>query len=153
MTCGGAGKPSPRGMPGAMIRLSAWWNRRYRPRTQRAQPWPVMAAMGRQPTTCCGALCKDVPSAWSPAPFARGSPQTLRPRAHGPSCSSGIMPLGTSARRCARGAKPISAKPNTRGAVASGSVGYRARVPGSIRLSPSGCLGNGPSWNPLACAR
>ena len=26
------------------------------------------------------------------------------------------------------------------------------RVPGSIRSNPSGCMGNGPSWNPLVCS-
>jgi hypothetical protein len=73
-------------------------------------------------------------------------------QANGPSCSSGTMPPGTSARRCRRGSPLIIATPYRREAVASWSVGYRARVPGSIRLSPSRCMGNGPSWNPLACS-
>ena len=94
----------------------------------------------------------DVPSVWSPAPFLHGWPCTLRPRANGPSCGSGTMLPGTSARRCRHGSKPTIATPNRRGAVASWSVGYRARVPGSIRLSLSGCMGNGPWWNPLVCS-
>ena len=73
-------------------------------------------------------------------------------RANGPSCGSGTMLPDTSARRCRHGSTPTIATPNRRGAVASWSVGYRARVPGSIRLSLSGCMGNGPWWNPLVCS-
>lgn len=31
------------------------------------------------------------------------------------------------------------------------SVGYPAKVPGSIRLNPSGCMANGPCWNRSSC--
>ena len=60
---------------------------------------------------------------------------------------------GTLARRCGSGSPPTIAKPNVMEVVVSWSVGYRARVPGSIPLSPSGCMGNGPLWNPLACSQ
>jgi hypothetical protein len=39
-------------------------------------------------------------------------------QANVPSCSSGTMPLGTSARRCRSGSKPTIATPNMRGGVA-----------------------------------
>jgi hypothetical protein len=61
MTCGGAVTPSPSGLLGAMTRPSAWGKRRCRPRPQRAQPSPVMDAMGRQPTRGAGVWCKGRP--------------------------------------------------------------------------------------------
>ena len=48
---------------------------RYRPRTPRAQRWPVLVSMCPRRTTGCGAVGGDVPSAWSPAPFSRGWPR------------------------------------------------------------------------------
>jgi hypothetical protein len=111
-----------------------------------------MGSMCRPPARCGCASCSDVPSAGSPVPFSRGWPRTLRPRGNGPSCASGTMPPGTSASWCRSGSSPTIATPNRRGAVASSSVGYRARIPASIRLSPSGCMGNGLWWNPRVCS-
>ena len=83
----------------------------------------------------CWALCAHSPPdggalragtsrpAGSPAPFSRGGPRPVWPRVNGPSCASGSMPPGTSARRYKHGAPPPIATPTRRGAVASWSVG------------------------------